>query len=100
MDEMERRTQQVRRCSRWRGESSPARVVCVCGMCAVGLADYRCALPRISIVLPISPCNSVGMCGLRLTQNVSYSLDFSQTQTDTDARDHHTFLVVYDSREM
>ena len=26
MDEMERRTQQARRCYRWRGESSPARV--------------------------------------------------------------------------
>jgi len=27
MDEMERRTQQVRRCNRWQGESSLARVV-------------------------------------------------------------------------
>jgi len=35
-----------------RGESSPACVVCVCGMRAVGLADYRWALPHISIVLP------------------------------------------------
>ena len=33
-------------------ESSPACVVCVCGMRAVGMADYRWALPRISIVLP------------------------------------------------
>jgi len=31
---------------------SLAYVVCVCGMRAVGLVDYRWALPRISIVLP------------------------------------------------
>jgi len=55
MDEMERRTQQARRFYRRRGESSPACVVCVWGMraaCGAGLADYRCALPRIYIVLP------------------------------------------------
>jgi len=52
MDEMEWCTQQARRCYRRRGESSPACVVCMCGMRAVGQADYRCALPRISIVLP------------------------------------------------
>jgi len=52
MDEMERRTQQARRFYRRRGESSPACVVCVCGMRAVGLADCHWALPRISIVLP------------------------------------------------
>ena len=34
------------------GESSLACVVCMCGIRAVGLADYRWALPRISIVLP------------------------------------------------
>jgi len=32
MDKMERRTQQARRCYRRRGESSPACVLCVCGM--------------------------------------------------------------------
>ena len=36
MDEMERRTQQARRFYRRRGESSPACVVCVCGMHACG----------------------------------------------------------------
>jgi len=39
------RTQQVRRFYRLRGESSPA-----CVVRAVGLADYRWALPRISSV--------------------------------------------------
>ena len=32
MDEMEKPTQQARRCYRWQGQSSPACVVCVC-MC-------------------------------------------------------------------
>jgi len=48
---MERRMQQARQFYRRRGESSPAYVVCVCGMRVVGLTDYRWALPRISIVL-------------------------------------------------
>ena len=39
------RTQHARRFYRWRGESSPA-----CVVRAVGLADYRWALPRISSV--------------------------------------------------
>ena len=54
MDKMERRTQQARRFYRRRGESSPACVVraACCVRRAVGLADYRWALPRISIVLP------------------------------------------------
>jgi len=54
MDEMELRTQQARRFYRRRFESSPACVVCACAACvrrAVGLVDYRWALPRISIVL-------------------------------------------------
>ena len=51
---MERRTQQERRFYRWRGESSPTCVVCVCGMRAVGLADYRWALPCISISVAIA----------------------------------------------
>jgi len=50
MDEMER--QQARPFYRRRGESSLASVGCVRGTRAVGLADYRWALPRISIVLP------------------------------------------------
>jgi len=47
-DEMERHTQQARQFYRRWGESSPACVVCMCGR----PADYRQALPRISIVLP------------------------------------------------
>jgi len=39
------RMQQARWFYRWRGESSPA-----CVVRAVGLADYRWALPRISSV--------------------------------------------------
>jgi len=39
MDEMERRMQQARQFYRRRGESSPAYVVCVCGMRVVGLTD-------------------------------------------------------------
>ena len=52
MDEMERRTLQARRCYRWRRESSPACVVrsACCVRRAVGLSDYRWALPRISSV--------------------------------------------------
>jgi len=49
MDEMERRTQQARRFYRGRRESSPACVVRGT-VRAVGLADYRWALPRISSV--------------------------------------------------
>jgi len=54
MDEMERRKQQAHQFYRRRGESSPACVVIEwhCVQRAVGLADYRWALPRISIVLP------------------------------------------------
>jgi len=52
MDEMEQRKQQARRFYRRQVESLPTCVVCMCGMYAVGLADYRWALPRISIVLP------------------------------------------------
>ena len=46
--------QQARPFYRRRGESSPACVVCVCGMRAAcgELEDYRWALPRIFIVLP------------------------------------------------
>jgi len=32
------------------------RVVCLCGMRAVGQADYRCALPRVSN--PSTDCKS------------------------------------------
>jgi len=53
MDEMERRTQQARRFYRRRRESVFADMRNACGARrAVGLADYRWALPRISIVLP------------------------------------------------
>ena len=42
---------QVRRFYRWRGESAPA-----CVVRAVGLADYRWALPRISsVAIPTQP---------------------------------------------
>jgi len=52
-DEMERRTLQARRCYRRRGKSVFAGIRSACGVRrAVGLADYRWALPRISIVLP------------------------------------------------
>ena len=67
MDEIERRTRLARRFYRRRGESSPACVVCVCGMRVVGLADYRWTLPRISIVLrpPIAnPPNSAQLGGI------------------------------------
>ena len=43
LDEMERRTQKARPFYRRRRESSPARVVCVCCMRAMSLADYRWA---------------------------------------------------------
>jgi len=60
MDEMERRTQQARRFYRLRGESVFAgmRSAWHCVRRAVGLADYRWALPRISTVLPQqrNPC--------------------------------------------
>jgi len=46
MDEMERRTKQAHQFYRRQGETVFA------GMRAVGVADYRWALPRISIVLP------------------------------------------------
>jgi len=51
---MERRTQQARRFYRRRGESvfTGGRSARHCVRCAVGLADYHCALQRISIVLP------------------------------------------------
>ena len=87
---------------------------------AVGLADYRWALPRVSSVAiamqpvhrlqirPIvqqpggipyhsklhpGPCNSVGM-------RPRYRQTDRHTDRPTDARDHNTFRVVYDSREM
>jgi len=60
MNEMERRTQQARRFYRRRGESVFAgmRSAWHCVLRAVGLTDYRWALPRISIVLPLqrNPC--------------------------------------------
>jgi len=54
MDEMERREQQACRFYRRRGESVFAgmRSAWHCVRRAVGLADYRWAQPRISIVLP------------------------------------------------
>jgi len=55
MDEMERRTQQARRFNRRRGKSSPACVVCVCGMRAVGLADYGWALHFHSVAIATQP---------------------------------------------
>jgi len=90
-DEMERRTQQARPCYRRRGESSPACVVCVCGMRAAcgwpgGLplasaTHFQCChsnttrapianppnsaqlggIPYHSPKLYPGPCNSVGM---------------------------------------
>jgi len=51
MDEMERRTQQARRCYRRRGETVFAGMRTACGdRRAVGLADYRWALPHISVL--------------------------------------------------
>jgi len=54
MDEMERRTQQASLFYRWRGQSVFAGMLSSwrCVRRAVGLADYRQALSRISIVLP------------------------------------------------
>jgi len=42
----------------------------------------------------MGPCNSVNMRPRTDTQTDTH------TDRDTDARDHNTFLVVYDSREM
>jgi len=47
-------------------------------------------IPYHSSKLHLGPCNSVGM--LPRTDR--------QTHRHTDARDHNTFRVVYDSREM
>jgi len=52
MDKMERRTQQARRCYRWRGQSSPACAVCVCGMHAVCGGPGRLPLGSAFPVLP------------------------------------------------
>jgi len=87
---------------------------------AVGLADYCCAglchafpycchnnatrapienppnsaqlggIPYHSAKSHLGPCNSVGM----------QPLTDIHTDRHTDAREHNTFLVVYDSREM
>jgi len=50
MDDMERRTQQARRCYRWRGVFAGMRSARHCVRRAVGLEDYRWALPCISSV--------------------------------------------------
>jgi len=75
---------------------------------AVGLADYRLALSRISSVAIVTqPVHRLRL--LPLPQVTSGSVQYCghvaadrQTDTDrhTDARDHSTFCVVYDSREM
>jgi len=54
MDEMERHTKQARRFYCRQGESvfSGMRSAWHCVRPVVGLADYRWALPRISVVLP------------------------------------------------
>ena len=49
--------------------------------------------PYHSPKLHPGPCNSVGMRPRTLRTD-------RQTHRHTDARDHNTFLVVYDSREM
>jgi len=117
------RTQQARRCYRWCVRAC-VRSACVraCVVRAVGLADYCWALPRISSVaiatqpvhrlqirppnsaqqggipyhspkLHPGPCNSVGVRPRTYRRH-------TDRQTHTDARDHNTFRVVYDSREM
>jgi len=43
----------------------------------------------------LGPCSSVDMQRLP-----SLSPNYYYTQTDTDARDHHTCCVIYDSRKM
>jgi len=114
---MKRRRQQVRRFYRQRGESSPACIVCVCGMHAacggpgglpLGSATHFHSVaiatqpvhrlqirPTRGHPLPLpklhpGPCNSVGM----------RPRTDRHTDRHTDARDHNTFLVVYDSHEM
>jgi len=64
MDKMEQRMQQVRRCYRMRGESSPACVVCVFGMRAacIGPSGLPLALPHIYIVLPTQPVHQLQIC--------------------------------------
>jgi len=119
MDEMERRTQQARRFYRRRGESSQACVACVCGMraaCGVpgglplGSATHfhsvAIATQRVQIrpvvhnygASPTTPPSYIRVraimwaCGRRQTD--------THAQIHADARDHNTFLVIYDSREM
>jgi len=104
---------QVCRFYRWRGDSSPACVVrAACGGpggLPLGSATHfqschsnttrapiahppNCAqlggIPYHSPKLHPDPCNSVGM------------RPRTDTHRHTDARDHNTFRVVYDSREM
>ena len=74
VDEMERRTQQARRFYRQRGESSPARVVCVCGMRAAcsgpgGLSlgsatHFQCCHSNVTRAPIANPPNSAQLGGI------------------------------------
>jgi len=111
------RTQQARRLYRRRGESSPACVVrAACGgpgeLPLDSATHFQCChsnatrapianpsnsaqlggIPYHSPKLHPGPCNSVGMRQWTDTQ--------TQIDRHTDACDHNTFLVVYDSCEM
>jgi len=121
VDEMERRTQQARPLCRRQGESSPAYVVrAACGgpgglplgsathFHSVAIATQPVHQLQIRPIVhnqgasPTTPPSYIHIraivwaCGRGQTHRQTHT----QTHRHTDARDHNTFLVVYDSCEM
>jgi len=117
---MERRMQQARRFYCRRGESSPVCVVCVFGMRAAcggpGGLPLGSAVHFHSVAIATQPVHRLQIRpivhnkGASPTSPPSYirvraivwACGRRQTDrhTHTDMRDHNTFRVVYDSREM
>jgi len=117
MDEMERRTQQARRFYRRWGEFSPhaAPMRSACGVwwalrITAGLcrAFPSCCHSNATCTPIANPPNSAQLGGIsyhsaKLHPGPCNSVGMrprTDTQTDRQAGDHNTFLVVYDSREM
>jgi len=106
------RTQQARRFYRWRGKSSPA-----CVVRAVGMADYRWALPHISsVAIATQPvhrdCKSAQQCttmGHPLTlpqvtsgsvQQCNHAAADRHAHRHTDRQTHRRALPQYISRRL